>query len=88
VTTVLKLKKLDSTKQLLAADFQMRFRKVDKLILLMARFKARMQEKVLNGQLQSIRYLYKMLTGEAAPETLKGEWNEEYDGGAVSEADM
>ena len=49
---------------------------VDKLILLAAGFNDRMAEKVLKEQLQSMGDMYKILTGEAAPETLEGECNE------------
>jgi hypothetical protein len=73
MTTYAELNELDGSKATTAADFLQWFKKVDKLIALATSFGDKMAEKVMSEQLESIGEMYKMVTGEVAPDKVKGE---------------
>ncbi|KAH9018911.1 P-loop containing nucleoside triphosphate hydrolase protein [Lactarius hengduanensis] len=55
-----------------AADFQPWFKKVDRLVVLAAAFGDKASEDALKEQLGNIGDMYKLLTGQIAPEVVKG----------------
>ncbi len=56
----------------MAADFQPWFKKVDRLIVLASGFGDEVAESALKEQMENIGEVYKTLTGELAPEMIKG----------------
>ncbi|KAH8986473.1 hypothetical protein EDB92DRAFT_1949146 [Lactarius akahatsu] len=66
-----KLNGLEWTRKATAADFQPWFEKVDRLLMLTSGFRDNVGEKVLMKQLENVSEVYRVLTGEAAPDQLK-----------------
>ncbi|KAI9445877.1 hypothetical protein H4582DRAFT_2052028 [Lactarius indigo] len=67
-----KLSRFDNDYRPKAADFQPWFRKVDHLMVLATAFGDKPSGDVLKEQLGNIGEMYKVLTGQVAPETVKG----------------
>ncbi|KAH9046210.1 P-loop containing nucleoside triphosphate hydrolase protein [Lactarius hengduanensis] len=67
-----KLNGLEWTREATAADFQPWFKKVDRLLMLASGFRDDVGEKALMKQLENVGEVYKALTGEVAPDQLKG----------------